>query len=367
MMNRKTSLLLPTLMVLGAACLVLLIGGFPLWGEPSVYRSGLMLGLGISAGLLSLWGGWRLAVGQRARFVCGLVSTFFACAGVVVFWQYGGKALQYTTMGGLMWLGALGMACTAMVGLLFTSIFGYFAYRFMTRRLWLAGVHWSLFVLALGAYLDYCGEVRAFAQLPSHGRTSVCEVMTAEGEKVQLPFTLRVDAFHASYYGDDSYSLYLRQGEGWELLGHPEVVVDCLKYGEEMWALENLQSAPGMPQPFMLLPGSDEQPDRLLMRNARPVKDYAATCHIETEHRGRNEVRDEVVRVNAPLQCKGWYIYLNSYSTMSSSTLVTLQLRRAPGRFPALAGMVGVILCTACWCWWRREEESETVEASFQV
>ncbi len=357
-MGSRYSFLVLTLMLLGAAGLLLLAGGFPLVGEPAVYRSGLMLGLGIAVALLALWGGWRIAAGQKARYVCGLVSCFFTCSGLMVLWMYGSKALQYAAMGGTMWFGAMGMACTAMVGVLFTCIFGYFTYRLMTRRLWLAGVHWSLTLLALGIYMDYCGEVRAAAQLPSNGRVTVCEVMTTAGEKILLPFTLRVDNFTASYYGEDSYSLYRREGEGWELLGHPTVEVDCLKFGEEMWALQDLRNMPGMPQPCLLLPATGEQTERLLMRNARTVKDYAATCHIETTHRGRGEVRDEVVRVNQPLHCKGWLIYLNSYSPMSSSTLVTLQLRKAPGRFPALAGMVGIILCTACWCWWRREEES---------
>ncbi len=346
-------------MLLGAAGLLLSVGGFPLVGKPQVYHSGPMVGLGVATALLALWGGWRLAAGQRVRFVCGLVSCFFACAGIMALWMYGGKALQYAGMGGIMWFGALGMACTAMVGVLFSCIFGYFVYRLMSRRLWLAGVHWSMALLALGVYLDYCGEVRAAAQLPSNGRVTVCEVMTPAGEKLQLPFSLRVDSFTASYYGEDSYSLYQREGSGWELLGHPTVTVDCLTFGGEMWALEDLQNMPGIPQPCLLLPARGEQPERLLIRNARTVKDYAAACHIETTHRGRPEVLEDVVRVNEPLHCKGWLIYLNSYSPMSSSTLVTLQLRKAPGRFPALAGMVGVILCTACWCWWRREEESE--------
>ena len=359
-LKTKKTLLAATLMVLGVVCLLLLVGGFPLVGAPQVYRSGVMLALGIAAALLALWGGWRIAAGLRTRLVIGLICTFFAGAGIVVLCQYGSKAVQYAMQGGVMWFGALGMLCTATVGGLFTAIFGYFSYRLMNRRLWLAGIHWSLFVLALGSYLDFCGEVNASAQLPSNGRVTVCEVMTTEGEKVLLPFTLRVDSFTASYYGDESYSLYRRDGEEWTLLGHPEVMVDCLKFEDELWAMEDLQSSPGMPQPFLLLPGEGEQPDRLLMRNERPVKDYAAACHIETEYRGRKEVQDEVVRVNSPLQCKGWMIYLNSYSPMSSSTLVTLHLRKAPGRFFALLGMVGVILCTACWCWWPREDKNST-------
>ena len=366
MMERKSfsTLLSATVMVLAAACLLLLAGGFPLLGEPAVYRSGLMLALVIVAALLSLWGGWRIAAGKRPQLVVGLVSTFFTVAGAMVFWQYGGKAVSYAMLGGAMWFGALAMACTAVVGVLFCCIFGFFVWKLMQPRLWLAGAHWSLCLLALGAYLDYCGEQTATVQLPSNGRVAVSEVMTAEGDKIQLPFSLRVDSFAMAYYEQDTYGLYRQEGEGWELIGAPVVEVDCLRYGDEMWAKEDLQMSPEVSQPFLLLPATDERPVRLLVRNPSVVKDYSAACHIETDHRGRREVRDEVVRVNEPLECKGWQIYLNSYTPMNRSTLVTLQLRRAPGRLAALAGMVGLIICTACWCWWRRGEKPLATEPS---
>ncbi len=339
-------------MLLGVAVVLLLVGGFPLVGEPAVYRSWPMLLVGAVVVVLSLWGGWRIATGLRAQFICGLVCTFFAGAGVVVLWQYGCRAVEYAALGGAMWFGALGMACTAIVGALFTGIFGFFVLRLMSRRLWLAGVHWSLALVGIGAYVDFAGEVTAIAQLPSNGRVTICEVMTAAGEKVRLPFTLRVDSFSTTYYDEDSYTLYEWGGERWETVGHPEVEVDCLRYGDEMWALEDLRLMEGMPQPCLLLPG---EPVRLVMRDPRAVRDYSAGVHIGTDYRGRPELRDEVVRVNYPLECKGWLVYLNSYTPMGRSTLVTLQLRRAPGRLSALVGMVGLILCTTCWCWWRRE------------
>lgn len=340
-------------MLMGVALLLLLVGGFPLIGVPAVYHSWLMMLVGVVAVLLCLWGGWRIASGQRAQFVCGFICTFFACAGLVVLWQYGCRAVEYAMLGGVMWFGALGMACTAVVGGLFTGIFGFFVLRLMRRHLWLAALHWSLALVGLGAYADYLWAETAIAQLPSNGRVSICEVMTPEGEKILLPFSLRVDSFTTTFYGDDSYTLYTWQDDKWEPVGHPQPEVDCLRYGDELWAMEDLRISPDMPQPYLLLPG---EPVRMVMRDARAVKDYSATLHIETTYRGRPEVRDEQVRVNAPLECKGWLMYLNSYTPMGRSTLVTLQLRRAPGRIPALVGMVGIILCTACWCWWRREE-----------
>lgn len=347
-------------MALGAACVLLVAGGFPLTGIPEVYGSGVMLALGIVGALLALWGGWRIAAGLRAQFIFGCMSTFFAVMGLVVLWQYGARAVSYAAMGGAMWFGALGMGCTAIVGGLFTAIFGFFVWKLMRRRLWLAAAHWSCALLLIGAYVDYAAEVNAFAQLPANGRVAAQEVTTTEGEKIVLPFTLRVDSFSCSYYGEDHYSLYRREGEGWEFIGNPVVEVDSLKYGDEMWAVEDLQMSPGMPQPYLLISG---EPERLIVREARPVKEYSALCHLITDYRGRTEYRDEVLRVNEPLSCKGWNIYLNSYTPMGSTSLVSLQLRRAPGRFAALAGMVGVILCTVCWCWWyRRDDELQPKE-----
>lgn len=346
-------------MLLGVAGLLLLLGGFPLAGVPGVYRSWPMSVVGVAAIVLSLWGGWRIAIGQRAQFIFGLICTFFAGAGLVVLWQYGCRAVEYAALGGAMWFGALGMACTAVVGALFTGIFGFFVLKLMRRQLWLAGVHWCLALVGIGAFADMAGEVTAIAQLPSNGRVSIGEVMTAEGEKIVLPFTLRVDSFATTYYGDDSYTLYEWTGENWNPVGHPVVEVDCLRYGDEMWALEDMNQMEGMPQPCLLLPG---EPVRLVMRDPRAVREYSATLHISTDYRGRAEQRDEVVRVNYPAECKGWLIYLNSYTPMGRSTLVTLQMRRAPGRLPALVGMVGLILCTACWCWWRRDPVALGIE-----
>ena len=340
-------------MLMSVAVLLLVVGGFPLIGMPAVYRSPLMMAVGVVAVLLCLWGGWRIANNLRAQFVCGFICTFFAGAGVVVLVQYGCRAVEYALLGGVMWFGALAMACTAVVGGLFTAIFGFFVLKLMRRHLWLAALHWSLALVGMGAYADYFGEETAVAQLPSNGRVTICEVMTAEGEKIQLPFTLRVDSFSTTFYGNDSYTLYVWQGGKWEPVGHPVPEVDCLRYGDELWAKEDLRISPDFPQPYLLLPG---EPVRMVMRDSRAVKDYSAALHIETTYRGRPEVRDEQVRVNSPLECKGWLMYLNSYTPMGRSTLVTLQLRRAPGRVPSLVGMVGIILCTACWCWWRREE-----------
>lgn len=345
-----------TLTVLVLACGLLLAGGMPLVGDPEIYRSPFMLFLGVVAAMLCLWGGWRIAKGQRAQFIFGLVSTFFAVAGLIVLCRYGARAVSYAWLGGVMWFGALGMACTAVVGGLFTAIFGFFVYKLMKRHLWLAGLHWSLLLVGIGAYLDYCGERMAFVPLPANGQTCAETVVTSEGENIKLPFKLYVESFTTTYYGEDSYSIYHQEGEEWVLDGHPELQVDSLRYGDELWALEDLKISSAMPQPFLLLPG---EPNRLIMRDARPVKTYSASCRIETEHRGRPEVRHHELQVNSPIECKEWLIYLNSYTPMGNNTLVTLQLRSAPGRLIALVGMVGLIISTVFWCWWRKEKPAD--------
>ena len=83
-----------TLMVIGAACVLLFAGGFPRLGAPEVYRGGAMLLLGVIGAVLSLWGAARLATGSLLRFLFGMLLAFFALAGVAVFLRYGAAALE---------------------------------------------------------------------------------------------------------------------------------------------------------------------------------------------------------------------------------------------------------------------------------
>ena len=94
-------------MSLGAACVLLLAGAFPLMGAPEVYRSGAMMLLGGLVVLLCLWGGWRLATGLRWQLIVGLIFLFFTVAGLNMLVQYGAKAVEYAGIGGPMWAGAV--------------------------------------------------------------------------------------------------------------------------------------------------------------------------------------------------------------------------------------------------------------------
>lgn len=108
-----------------------------------------------------------------------------------------------------------------------------------------------------------------------------------------------------------------------------------------------------MPHPFLMLPGN---PARVLVQNPGTVRDYCAHIVAFTDHRGRPETHRAELRVNSPFACKDWRFSLSSYRGEGGQTQVLLQARRAPGRFAALCGMVGIIICTAVWCWWKKEE-----------
>lgn len=343
-------------MVLGAACVLLLAGSFPLMDAPAVYRGGAMLLLGSLAVLLCLWGGWRLTGGRCTQLIIGLVFLFFTVTGLNMLVQYGGKALEYAGIGGPMWAGAVGMGCVALTGVVFMGVFGFLCLRVMNQRvLWLAGVHWALALLGIGAFVDAFCEVRVPVTLPADGKTELTELFLADGRHFPLGFRLRVDDFMVQYYDDASYTIYTFEN------GRPgpaqpvERRGNMLHMGSESWPLSALKVAQGMPHPFLMLPG---KPTRVLVQNPGTVKDYCASVVAFTDHRGRPETHKSELRVNTPFVCKDWRFSLSSYRQAGENTEVLLQARRAPGRFAALAGMVGVIICTAVWCWWRKEEQS---------
>lgn len=352
-----TSVTKLTLMVIGAAGVLLLAGGFPLMGAPDVYRGGAMLLVGIAATLLCAVGGWRLAAGQRGRFICGLTALFFAGAGLCAVVSFGCEAVSMAAVGGAMWFGAVGMGCTAAVGALLTAIFGFFTLRLMNARLWLAGIHWSLVLLAVGAYTDYCCELRVPLTLPVGINHTVRSVPTPEGD-CALPFALTPEKASLTRYDTETgYTLYRYESGRWHIIGPLLRQGDMLCFGNEQWPVASVRSAPGIAQPFLAVKG--EGVPRLIMRDLPPVKEYRADCRIETTYRGRAEERRQVLRVNEPICCKGWVVSLMNYRDTPRGTQLDLLFRRAPGRLPARTGMVGLILCTAFSCWgYRRRNKT---------
>ncbi len=340
------TLLKSGLMALGAGCTLLFAGAFPLLGAPALYHGGAMLLLGILVALLALWGGLCLAKGNIARLLFGLFCSFMAGIGLVMILRYGGKALAYAGQGGIMWFGAIGMGCIATVGVIFTGIFGFFVKKLMQARLWLAGAHVACFFVLLGAYVDFCAEHRELVQLRADGR----QVLGTYGSGRELPFRLRADAFAIDYHeGNETYSLmrFDHTAARWVRVGAVERQGGELVSGDESWAMESMQRAAGMPRPFLAVGQG-----RVILQDAPAVKEYRAACHVMTKHRGRDEARDEILRVNEPIEVKGWQVTLMSHAQAADGTpQLVLQLRRAPGRFWALTGMLGLILCTSCWCW----------------
>lgn len=361
-----------TLMLLGAVCVLLVAGAFPVLGAPAVFRGGLMQLLGLAVGAVALWGGWRIASGLRVQFVFGLVCCFFAVSGVIAAWMYGCKAVEHALLGGVMWFGALGMACTAVVGVLFAVIFGYFVRGVMRRTLWLAAAHWSAAFIVFGAFADYCLEKTAIVYAGVGSDSKITQVTTATGESLPLEFALQVDDFAVSHYDasaeaspqmhhrmilrqDDTYAVCIWRQNMWAVLPehHWELQGDSLVMGGQRFSVADMLPNDKFEFPCKLI--SEPVPQGVNVQGS--VKEYRAGCRVFTEHRGRPETRHEVLRVNEPIACKDWHVYLLSYdyNPITNRVSVILQARKAPGRWFVMVGMVGLMLSTACWCWWRRE------------
>lgn len=347
-----------TLMLLGAVGVLLFAGGFPPVGAPGVYHGGAMLLAGAAAGLLCFWGAWRLAAGQRVRLVAGLVCLFLAGAGVVGLWRFGGEAWRLAGMGGAMWFGAVGLGCMALIGLFFGAIFGFLARRIMTGALWLAALHVCVGVALVGAWVDLLGSESAVVKLEPGGAAAKASEREVAGDGARV--TLRVEDFQVERYeGAESYSLLRHEGGRWLPVGTPERRGDVVTLGGESWPVSSLRRVAQMPQPFLLLPG---EPPRLLVQHEAPVKDYRARCRWVIHRAGEaDEERVESLRVNEPVACAGRLFYLMSYRPLGHGGVeVELLVRRAPGRFLMLLGLVGAVLCTACWSLGRREPQGRS-------
>lgn len=366
-----SGLLKASLMVLGAACVLLLAGAFPVLGVPAVYRGGVMILLGVVAALLSFWGGWRLSAGKHAQFIFGLMCLYFTTSGIITAWMYGGKAIEHALIGGPMWFGALAMACTMVVGLLFAGIFGFFLLKLMSPRLWLAGAHWCCTLIVFGAMLDFCAEENAHIYVTVGDGQKIDSVVTARGATLPLGFSLQVNDFAVQHYDAPAtpqqyhlmiveqggeYVASIRVHDRWIPLPEMQLLDegDTLKLGHRSFKKSDIKTHPGLSMPCLLV----SEPMPVGVYGAGTVKEYSAACTVYTDHRGRPETRPETLKVNHPIACKDWHIYLLNYAYDHINNRVTLvlQARNAPGRWYALAGMVGLIICTACACWWRREK-----------
>ena len=347
-----SGLLKAALMALGAGGVLLLAGAFPVDGVPAVYRSGLVRVLGLVLGLLCLCGAWRLSSGARVRLLCGAVCAFLACAGVAAVWCFGEMSLVFTgrnaaePAGAGAYFGVLGFVCMGLVGLLFAAIFGFLTLRLLSKRLWLAGLHGWLALLLAGAFVDFRAEVAAPLRL-AVGAAGV--ELPPVGSQAGL--TLRVKDFKTlRYEGAAGYALLRHEGGRWvPAEAVPELRGDEVVLGAERWPLAALQKEPQSGQRYLMLPGN---PARLLLEQPTPVREFSALCSLRLHRPGGDELREATLRVNEPLSCEGYRIYLMSYTPGASAaapTVVDLLVRTAPGRRLALVAMLGVILCTVGW------------------
>lgn len=340
-----------TLVLLGAVVVLLFAGGFPPHGVPGIYHGGAMLLAGAATCVLCLWGAWRLAAGNRLRMVLGVLCAAWAGVGAIGVWQFGAETCRLAGIGGAMWFGAVGVGCLALIGGLFVIIFGFLAWRVMQRKLWLAALHLCTALALLGAGADWWG-----------GESEILHLQVGKGYEKSIPLDAQgarlsvcVSSFDLTRYeGSESYRLMQHENGHWVPVGVPERRGDMLVLDSESWPVSSLTRVAGMPQPFMLLSGN---PPRLLMQYDAPVKDYRAACHFSVLREGKpDEVQEEVLRVNHPAVCEGRLFYLMSYRPLGHGGMqADLLMRRAPGRFLVMLGLIGVVLSTACWCFCPRE------------
>ena len=340
-------------MTLGAVAVLLLAGGFPPAGVPGVYHGGAMLLAGLAVLMLCLWGTWRLASGQLVRLAVGLTSLFLAGAGVMGLWSFGAESCRMAAIGGPMWFGAVGVGCMAAIGALFAGIFGFLTWRLMHRRLWLAALHLCTALVLLGAGVDMLYS-REHALSLEVGKAGAPLPLSAGGSLTPLVKNFEIER----YEGSESYALLRHEGGRWVHQGTPQLQGEEIVYEGERWPVSSLQRIASMPRPFLLIPG---QPPRLLLQGEAPVKAYHADCRLTLRHGDQQEIQEVTLRVNKPVGCKGWLLYLMSYRPLSDgSTRVELLARHAPGRFLTLLGFIGIILSTAGWCYHPRSADSPT-------
>ena len=335
------------LMLFGGIALLLVVGGCPPEGVSAVYRSPVMLALGAAVALLSLYAAWRIVRGQWGYLLCGVGCLFFACAGVYGVWSFGAQGTEMATTGGPMWFGAAAMVCMALVSLLFAIIFGFLTYKIMKGEHWLAALHLSLPLALGGAYLDYAAEDTAYLRVPVPHDSPINIPATDHRPDFKLQIT---DFALERHSGGESYSLLTHNQGRWEATASPTRRGDYIELGDERWAVTDLKTAPNLSQPYLLLPG---KPPRLLLQNPAPIKEYRATCRFtfRDEHGHDTDAVEETLRVNHPLTHEGWRFYLMSYRALNNGGVeVEILMRRTPGRFLMLIGLIGSILCTAGWC-----------------
>lgn len=324
------------LRVLFALCTLLLAGGLPWGGAEEVYRCGFMQVLGGGIGVMCLCAARRLSRGESARFAAGAVCLFFALAGVGIALKFGGKTYTFARMGGGMWFGAVGTACSALIGLCFIAVFGYLGYLCMrVKKLWVAGMHLCLVVLLIGAFVDFYCEQR----IPLVCAADAPDSFTGDPK---LPFSVSVKHLDIIRYNDtDTYILMVHRAGKWHAEARGTRDGSRIRFGDESRQLSELHRINGGNNRFYAIPG---YPPRILVQQMPPVREYRAVCSLRIP---QGKIEEADIRVNEPAEWEGYKIYLMNCS--ADGRRVQLPARRAPGDVWVRSGAIGFLLCSCGW------------------
>ncbi len=132
----------------------------------------------------------RSAKAQLGRLVLGAIGGFFTVAGVFIMIKCGGLSFDFAMTGGTAWFPAVTLACCALVGAIFTGVFGYLLTRFLNRPLCFALAYLSLIPIMVGAYLNYTKAVDAEVRIPEN--KTITAISLPDGTSFPLEFELTV-------------------------------------------------------------------------------------------------------------------------------------------------------------------------------
>ncbi len=100
------------------------------------------------------------------RLLLALICSFFTVAGLAICFIYANRGFDYLGMAGGGYFGALAMFCYALMGLIFTGVFGYLAWRILTPRLCLVQALICLLVSTAGHICNQQHEPREHTLSP---------------------------------------------------------------------------------------------------------------------------------------------------------------------------------------------------------
>ncbi len=327
-------------MLIGGAALLLFAGGFPRMGVPAIYQSGAMLLLGVIGMGFAFFAGLRIARGGMVGF---LRATFYALLAMACAWAC---------------LSIVSSWYLIVVGILLLLLFSYLTWRNLEKRYSLAWAHLALIPVAFGAYLDHAFEINGAVPVVVDSPDVTDHLQLTADKQAPFGFSLALHHFDLTHYESHQYDIYQQDGREWKLLGKMRQKEEMLYYEGENWSISELQHDAKMgKQAFLFI---DSKPMRLILEGEPTIKEYKVDYtlndpELEEEKRG-------VLRVNEPIEHRGWQFSMMNYRVMEQAgqTIVHLEARHAPGRFWARSGMFALIISIASWCWipQRRKEQS---------